>query len=120
MQVRLIGDLMVSFPAGIVGVVAHNTNKNACPLVFRIKNSDVLESVVPNKELITEQVPANSSSKDTSSPSSSSRVFEFDMKALRELLRAQSEKNPGASYFNIDILKYQVSVSFSLVRLFFV
>ena len=59
------------------------------------------------------------SSKDTSSPSSS-RVFEFDMKALRELLRAQSEKNPGASYFNIDILKYQVSVSFSFVRLFFV
>ena len=95
-QVRLIGDLMVSFPAGIVGVVTNNT-KNAAPLVFKIKNSSVLESVVPNKQLIS---PLQSEE--------DSKVFEFDMKALRELLKLQSEQNPGASYFNIDILKYQV------------
>lgn len=49
-QVRLIGDMMVSFPAGIVQVLT--SNPNSAPLMFRIKNASVLESVVPNKHLI--------------------------------------------------------------------
>ena len=47
-------------------------------------------------------------SDENATASTSSKVFQFDMKALRELLKAQSEQNPTASYFNIDILKYQV------------
>ena len=35
-------------------------------------------------------------------------VFEFRMDNLTALLRKQAEKNPAASYFNVDILKYQV------------
>ena len=35
-------------------------------------------------------------------------VYEFNMASLKELMRKQSEQNPNASYFNIDILKYQV------------
>lgn len=35
-------------------------------------------------------------------------VIEFNMSALTALLRRQSEHNPTASYFNVDILKYQV------------
>ena len=35
-------------------------------------------------------------------------VYEFNMPSLKELMRRQSEQNPNASYFNIDILKYQV------------
>ena len=42
---------MISFPAGIVQVVA--TNPNPSPLMFRIKNSDLIESVVANKHLIS-------------------------------------------------------------------
>jgi hypothetical protein len=34
------------------------------------------------------------------------------MSALTALLRRQSEQNPSASYFNVDILKYQVRVFF--------
>ena len=49
-QVRLIGDMMVSFPAGIVQLVA--TNLNSAPLMFRLKNSSTLESLVPNRHLI--------------------------------------------------------------------
>lgn len=30
------------------------------------------------------------------------------MPALTALLRRQSEQNPTASYFNVDILKYQI------------
>ena len=51
-QVRLIGDMMVSFPAGIVQLVA--SNPNPAPLQFRIKGADALESVVPNKHLISQ------------------------------------------------------------------
>lgn len=30
------------------------------------------------------------------------------MSALTTLLRKQAEQNPSASYFNVDILKYQI------------
>lgn len=35
-------------------------------------------------------------------------VYAFDMSSLMEHLRQQGEQNKSASYFNIDILKYQV------------
>ncbi len=50
-QVRLIGDMMVSFPAGIVQLVA--SNPYPAQLQFMIKIAGVLESVVPNKHLIS-------------------------------------------------------------------
>ena len=100
-QTRLIGDMMVSFPAGIVQVVANNPNPS--PLSFKIKNADVLESIVPNTKLITP-------SEMLSTPNG--KVFEFKMEALKELLKVQSEMNPNAAYFNIDLLKYQVSLAF--------
>lgn len=99
-QVRLIGDLMISFPAGIVNVIANNANPT--PLQFRLNNSNSLESLLPNKELI--QISNNTSIKQDSD----SKSFEFNMKSLQELLKQQSEQNPNASYFNVDILKYQV------------
>lgn len=37
-----------------------------------------------------------------------STVLEFNMQDLTALLRQQSEQNPTAQYFNIDILKYQI------------
>lgn len=37
-----------------------------------------------------------------------STLLEFNMPALTSLLRRQSEQNPQASYFNVDILKYQI------------
>lgn len=35
-------------------------------------------------------------------------MLEFNMPALTQLLRRQSEQNPSASYFNVDILKYTI------------
>jgi len=46
---------------------------------------------------------------DNSFTSSDSTIYEFNMPALTSLLRKQFEQNPVASYFNVDILKYQVS-----------
>ena len=106
-QVRLIGDLMISFPAGIVNVIAHNINPP--PLQFQLSNSKSLESLLPNKELIQ---PSSQSNKEDSD----SKIFDFNMKSLQELLKHQSELNPSASYFNVDILKYQVSKRRNLIR----
>jgi len=36
------------------------------------------------------------------------RDYNFDMTALADHLRRQIDQNRNASYFNIDILKYQV------------
>lgn len=37
-------------------------------------------------------------------------MFSFNMSALTTLLRKQAENNPSASYFNVDMIKYQVIV----------
>jgi len=48
------------------------------------------------------------SSRESTQSGSEGMLFEFSMSALTALLRRQSEQNPSASYFNVDILKYQV------------
>ena len=109
--------MMVSFPAGIVQVVANNPNP--AQLSFKIRNASVFESIVPNLKLVTP-------SELLSTPDG--KVFEFKMDALKELLKVQSEMNPNAAYFNIDLLKYQVrnfpfyfsfSFVFDFVEVFF-
>ncbi|XP_037897923.1 F-BAR domain only protein 2 isoform X4 [Glossina fuscipes] len=96
-QVKISGDMMLSFPAGIAGLLANNPNPNK--LGFRIKNVQNLDNFIPNSKLV--QVDKNQSS-------SFSTMLEFNMPALTALLRRQAEHNPTASYFNVDILKYQV------------
>jgi len=47
-------------------------------------------------------------SRDATHTTVDSTIFEFNMSALTTLLRRQAEQNPMASYFNVDILKYQI------------
>ncbi|KAK3923074.1 F-BAR domain only protein 2 [Frankliniella fusca] len=96
-QVKMSGDMMLSFPAGIVAVLANNPNP--AQLTFRIKNTARIENILPNKQLVHI---------DTALSNSDCMVFEFNMSSLTGLLRRQAEQNPTASYFNVDILKYQV------------
>jgi len=46
--------------------------------------------------------------RDESNPETDCRDYSFDMSALADHLRRQLDQNRNASYFNIDILKYQV------------
>ncbi|XP_019765280.2 F-BAR domain only protein 2 isoform X3 [Dendroctonus ponderosae] len=96
-QVKMSGEMMLSFPAGIVTILA--SNPNPAKLIFRVKNTRHLSSVLPNENLV---------SLDPGQSSTDSLAVEFNMSALSSLLRKQSEQNPNASYFNVDILKYQI------------
>lgn len=49
-------------------------------------------------------------SSDAAQSTDSSTVLHFNMTTLTALLRRQYEQNPTASYFNVDILKYQIRV----------
>ena len=75
--------MMLSFPAGIVSVFT--ANPYPAPLQFRILNASRLESVLPNKQLIT---------KVKNACTDSVLVFEFNMNNLQELLVKQSKMNP--------------------------
>lgn len=44
------GEMMLSFPAGIVTVLANNPNP--AKLCFKVKNTLRLSSVLPNKQLV--------------------------------------------------------------------
>lgn len=50
-QVKLSGDMMLSFPAGIVTVLANNPNP--AKLTFRVRNTNRLERLLPNSQLIS-------------------------------------------------------------------
>ncbi|XP_016664295.1 F-BAR domain only protein 2 isoform X4 [Acyrthosiphon pisum] len=98
-QVKMFGDMMVSFPAGIANILANNPNP--AKLTFRLKNTTRVENILPNKQLVLT---------DNLFTTTDSTVYEFNMPALTSLLRKQFEQNPVASYFNVDILKYQVKL----------
>ncbi|XP_056646081.1 F-BAR domain only protein 2 isoform X3 [Diorhabda sublineata] len=96
-QVKMSGEMMLSFPAGIVTILANNPNP--AKLVFRVKNTHKLNSILPNNQLVY---------LDSGQSASDYIGIEFNMFALSSLLKKQSEQNPSASYFNVDILKYQI------------
>ncbi|XP_050519405.1 F-BAR domain only protein 2 isoform X4 [Diabrotica virgifera virgifera] len=96
-QVKMSGEMMLSFPAGIVTILANNPNP--AKLVFRVKNTHRLTSILPNNQLVY---------LDSGQSASDHIGIEFNMFALSSLLKKQSEQNPSASYFNVDILKYQI------------
>uniref|UniRef100_A0A3Q2QDL2 FCH and mu domain containing endocytic adaptor 2 n=1 Tax=Fundulus heteroclitus TaxID=8078 RepID=A0A3Q2QDL2_FUNHE len=95
--VKITGDMTLSFPMGIIRVFT--TNPSPAVLTFRLKNTSRLEQILPNQQLLYS---------DPSRSDSNSKDFWFNMQALTAHLRKASEQNPSASYYNVDILKYQV------------
>ncbi|XP_056146249.1 F-BAR domain only protein 2 [Lampris incognitus] len=95
--VKITGDMTLSFPMGIIKVFT--TNPSPAVLTFKLKNISKLEQVLPNQQLLFS---------DPSQSDSNSKDFWFNMQALTSYLRKASEQNPAASYYNVDILKYQV------------
>ncbi|KAG7488139.1 hypothetical protein MATL_G00030460 [Megalops atlanticus] len=96
--VKITGDLTMSFPAGITRVFT--ANPNAPILSFRLVNIAKVDNFLPNPKLLYS---------DPSQSDPDARDFWFNMQALNAHLQREAELNPQASYYNVGILKYQVS-----------
>ncbi|XP_053340868.1 F-BAR domain only protein 2 [Clarias gariepinus] len=95
--VKITGDMTLSFPSGIIKIFT--SSSSPALLSFRLKNTSKLEQILPNQHLLH----SDSSQNDTNT-----KDFWMNMPALIAYLRKASEQNPTSSYYNVDILKYQV------------
>uniref|UniRef100_A0A8C0UFE6 SH3-containing GRB2-like protein 3-interacting protein 1 n=1 Tax=Cyanistes caeruleus TaxID=156563 RepID=A0A8C0UFE6_CYACU len=96
--VKITGEMVLSFPAGITRHFANNPAPAV--LTFRVLNFNRLEHVLPNPQLLCcDNVQSDSNSKE----------FWVNMPNLMTHLKKVSEQKPQATYYNVDMLKYQVS-----------
>ncbi|XP_072919267.1 SH3-containing GRB2-like protein 3-interacting protein 1 isoform X7 [Hemitrygon akajei] len=96
--VKITGEMVLSFPAGITRHFANNQ----CPavLTFCITNCSRLEHILPNPQLLCS---------NTSQADAKTREFWVNMPNLMTHLKKVAELKPQATYYNVDMLKYQVS-----------
>ncbi|NXB87368.1 SGIP1 protein, partial [Vidua chalybeata] len=96
--VKITGEMVLSFPAGITRHFANNPAPAV--LTFRVLNFNRLEHVLPNPQLLC---------CDNGQSDSNSKEFWVNMPNLMTHLKKVSEQKPQATYYNVDMLKYQVS-----------
>uniref|UniRef100_A0A8C3W4L9 SH3-containing GRB2-like protein 3-interacting protein 1 n=1 Tax=Catagonus wagneri TaxID=51154 RepID=A0A8C3W4L9_9CETA len=96
--VKITGEMVLSFPAGITRHFANNPSPAA--LTFRVINFSRLEHVLPNPQLLC---------CDNTQNDASTKEFWVNMPNLMTHLKKVSEQKPQATYYNVDMLKYQVS-----------
>ncbi|XP_077189532.1 SH3-containing GRB2-like protein 3-interacting protein 1 isoform X5 [Paroedura picta] len=96
--VKITGEMVLSFPAGITRHFANNPAPAV--LTFRVTNYNRLEHVLPNPQLLCcDSMQADANAKE----------FWVNMPNLMTHLKKVSEQKPQATYYNVDMLKYQVS-----------
>ncbi|XP_018113706.1 SH3-containing GRB2-like protein 3-interacting protein 1 isoform X3 [Xenopus laevis] len=96
--VKITGEMVLSFPAGITRHFSNNPAPAA--LTFRITNYNRLEHVLPNPQLLC---------CDNAQSVPNMKEFWVNMPNLMTHLKKVSEQKPQATYYNVDMLKYQVS-----------
>ncbi|XP_078420197.1 F-BAR domain only protein 2 isoform X2 [Cetorhinus maximus] len=96
--VKITGDMTMSFPSGIIKIFT--SNPSPAVLSFRIRNTSKFEQILPNAQLVYS---------DPSQNDSNTKDFWMNMQTLTAYLKKLAEQNPSSSYYNVDILKYQVS-----------
>ncbi|KAK3574747.1 hypothetical protein QTP86_017526, partial [Hemibagrus guttatus] len=96
--VKITGEMVLSFPAGITRHFANNPTPAV--LTFSITNYSHLEHVLPNPQLLC---------CDTTQSKPNSKEFWVNMPNLMTHLKKVAEQKPQATYYNVDMLKYQVS-----------
>ncbi|KAM5237987.1 F-BAR domain only protein 1 [Ctenodactylus gundi] len=95
---RVTGELTMTFPAGIVRVFSGTPPPPV--LSFRLLHTGPVEHFQPNTDLLYS---------DPSQSDPETKDFWLNMAALTEALQRQAEQNPGASYYNLVLLRYQFS-----------
>uniref|UniRef100_A0A8C6YBU1 SH3-containing GRB2-like protein 3-interacting protein 1 n=1 Tax=Naja naja TaxID=35670 RepID=A0A8C6YBU1_NAJNA len=96
--VKITGEMVLSFPAGITRHFANNPAPAV--LTFRVTNYNRLEHVLPNPQLLC---------CDSTHADANTKEFWVNMPNLMTHLKKVSEQKPQATYYNVDMLKYQVS-----------
>uniref|UniRef100_A0ABM5G889 SH3-containing GRB2-like protein 3-interacting protein 1 n=1 Tax=Pogona vitticeps TaxID=103695 RepID=A0ABM5G889_9SAUR len=96
--VKITGEMVLSFPAGITRHFANNPSPAV--LTFRVTNYNRLEHVLPNPQLLC---------CDNTQADANTKEFWVNMPNLMTHLKKVSEQKPQATYYNVDMLKYQVS-----------
>ncbi|XP_069367957.1 SH3-containing GRB2-like protein 3-interacting protein 1 isoform X1 [Paralichthys olivaceus] len=96
--VKITGEMVLSFPAGIT---RHFSSHPTQPiLTFSISSYNRLEQVLPNPQLLC---------CDTTTESVDTKEFWVNMPNLMSHLKKVAEQKPQATYYNVDMIKYQVS-----------
>uniref|UniRef100_A0A8C1E2M8 SH3GL interacting endocytic adaptor 1 n=1 Tax=Cyprinus carpio carpio TaxID=630221 RepID=A0A8C1E2M8_CYPCA len=95
--VKITGEMVLSFPAGITR--HFSTHPSPPVLTFTISQYNRLEQVLPNPQLLC---------CDTTPPTGDSKEFWVNMSNLLSHLKKVAEQKPQATYYNVDMLKYQV------------
>ncbi|KAJ8279084.1 hypothetical protein COCON_G00061500 [Conger conger] len=96
--VKITGEMVLSFPAGITRHFANNPSPAI--LTFSITNYSRLEHVLPNPQLLC---------CDSTQSNADSKEFWVNMPNLMIHLKKVAEQKPQATYYNVDMLKYQVA-----------
>ncbi|XP_010781564.1 SH3-containing GRB2-like protein 3-interacting protein 1 isoform X2 [Notothenia coriiceps] len=96
--VKITGEMVLSFPAGITRHFASHPTQPI--LTFCISNYSRLEQVLPNPQLLC---------CDSTTESVDTKEFWVNMPNLMSHLKRVAEQKPQATYYNVDMIKYQVS-----------
>uniref|UniRef100_A0A8C7NJG8 SH3-containing GRB2-like protein 3-interacting protein 1 n=1 Tax=Oncorhynchus mykiss TaxID=8022 RepID=A0A8C7NJG8_ONCMY len=97
--VKITGEMVLSFPAGITRHFANNPSPAV--LTFSITHYSWLEHVLPNPQLLCCDT--------ATTPNPDCKTFWVNMPNLITHLKKVAEQKPQATYYNVDMLKYQVS-----------
>ncbi|CAF0781256.1 unnamed protein product [Didymodactylos carnosus] len=97
-KIRILGDMLVSFPAAILHLLA-TPSPHLSQLEFCLKNLTKVDNIIANPQLVS----LNQTLSEQNAP-----VYSFNMTALSEVLKSLQIKNPNLPFFNFGVLKYEV------------
>ncbi|KAI6172033.1 FCH domain only protein 2 [Aphelenchoides besseyi] len=101
--VRVFGTVMISFPSSFASQLTDQREAREA-LKFSLKNANQLKTIQPNSRLITS---------NTQSPLPQETLsFTIQKQALANFIFEQQQSKPNSDFFNVDLLRYELSDSF--------
>ncbi|PAV85090.1 hypothetical protein WR25_04510 [Diploscapter pachys] len=97
--IRIFGTVLVSFASSSIPVLS-DIHTDMEQLQFRLINSNRIKSVLPNKQLLLPHSPIDK--------------YTFDRLALANWLLSQQREKPGSTFYNAEVLRYEVSENVGL------
>ena len=96
-QVRVFGSVHVSFPGSAMGALLSAAPPP--PLTFSLTQASRLQALIPNKQVL---------SSASAFASAASHSLAFDPTGLATQLKRLTQARPGAPFYNLEVLRYEV------------